>query len=108
MRFWSKGLGERELIIDLSKGNLTWEEGNVFMRGVIVEPVAWKYEVVLFNYDVRGILRIAISLQGIAYFLRNIAGVFTFINRLLIKRDMGLKPAEAKPAETKPAESAGS
>lgn len=100
MRFWSKGLGERDLVIDLSKGNLTWEEGNVFMRGVIVEPVSWKYEIVLFNYDVRGILRIALSVQGIVYFLKNIAGVLTFINRLLIKRDMGLKPSEAELQES--------
>ncbi len=100
MRFWSKGLGERELVIDLSKGNLTWEDGNVFMRGIIKEPVAWKYEVVLFNYDVRGILRVAISVQGIVYFLKNIMGVFTFISRLLIKRDMGTKPSEAKLQES--------
>jgi len=99
MRFWSKGLGERELVIDLSKGNLTWEEGNVFMRGVIVEPVSWNYEVVLFDYDVRGILRVAISLQGIVYFLKNIKGVITFVVRVF-RRDMGLKPAEAKPQES--------
>jgi len=48
MRFWSKGLGERELVIDLSKGNLTNEEGKVFMRGIITEPVHWHYEVTLF------------------------------------------------------------
>lgn len=107
MRFWSKGLGERELVIDLSKGKLTLEEGKVLMRGTIKEPVAWNYEITLFKEDVRGILRVALSIQGIVYFMKNIAGVGTYIGKL------GSKPAEAKPteaksAETKPEESAAS
>ena len=81
MRFWSKGLGERELVIDLSKGNLTLEEGKVYMRGIIVEPVNWNYEITLFSEDVRGILRVALSIQGIGYFMKNISGVGTFISR---------------------------
>lgn len=107
MRFWSKGLGERELVIDLSKGNLTTEEGKVLMRGTITEPVAWNYEITLFKEDVSGILRVALSIQGIAYFMKNITGVGTYIGRL---GKMGSKPAETKPAEAKEKakESAGS
>jgi hypothetical protein len=101
MRFWSKGLGERELVIDLSKGNLTMEEGNVFMRGTVSEPVTWNYEIVLFKEDVGGILRVALSIQGILYFLKSITGVGTYISKL---GEMGSKPTEAKPAEAKVAE----
>jgi hypothetical protein len=117
MRFWSKGLGERELVIDLSRGNLTREEGKIFMRGVITEPVAWNYEVTLFDEDIRGILRVMLSPQALIYFLKNLPGAFTFIIRL-IKRDYGFKPAEAKhgdkkmeekkPAEAKAGHGAGS
>jgi hypothetical protein len=103
MRFWSKGLGERELVIDLSRGNLTREEGKVCMRGIIVEPVAWNYEVTLFPEDVRGILRVMLSPQALLYFFKNIPGVVTFFVRL-VKRDYGFKPAEAKPGEKKPEE----
>lgn len=108
MRFWSKGLGERELVIDLSRGNMTREEGKVVMRGVIAEPVAWNYEVTLFDEDVRGILRVMLSAQALLYFLKNIPGVLTFFVRL-VKRDYGSKPTEAKqegkkPEEKKPAE----
>lgn len=101
MRFWSKGLGERELVIDLSKGKLTMEEGKVLMRGTITEPVSWNYEITLFKEDVRGILRIALSIQGIVYFMKNITGVGTYIKEI---GKMGSKPAEAKPAEPQPAE----
>ena len=105
MRFWSKGLGERELVIDLSRGNLTNEEGKVFMRGVIAEPVHWHYEVTLFPEDVRGILRIMLSVQAIVYFLKNIPALFVFIGRC-ITRDFGSDiEAEAKPGQTRTPES---
>ena len=105
MRFWSKGLGERELVIDLSRGNLTREEGKVFILGIVKEPVAWNYEVTLFGEDVGGLLRVIVSVAGIVYFLKNITGVFTFISRL---GKMGSKAAETKKAKTKPSESTGS
>lgn len=101
MRFWSKGLGERELVIDLSKGNLTREEGKIFMRGVITEPVAWNYEVTLFAEDMRGILRVMISIPALIYFLKNITGVFAFFGRI---GKFGSEPVEGKPEEKKPAE----
>ena len=101
MRFWSKGLGERELVIDLSRGNLTNEEGKVFMRGIIVEPVNWHYEVTLFPEDVRGILRVMISLQAIIYFIKNFPQLLVFFGRF-IKRDFGNEiEAEAKPGQTR-------
>jgi hypothetical protein len=103
MRFWSKGLGERELVIDLSRGNLKREGDKVVMRGIIAEPVAWNYEVTLFDEDVRGILRVMLSGQALLYFLKNIPGVLTFFVRL-VKRDYGFKPTEVKPEEKKPEE----
>ena len=101
MRFWSKGLGERELVIDLSRGNLTNEEGKVFMRGIIVEPVNWHYEVTLFPEDVRGILRVMVSLQAMIYLFKNLPQLLVFFSRC-IKRDFGSDiPAEAKPGQTR-------
>lgn len=101
MRFWSKGLGERELVIDLSRGNLTNEEGKVFMRGIISEPVNWHYEVTLFPDDVRGILRILVSVQAIVYLLKNLPLLLVFLSRF-IRRDFGSEiEAEAKPGQTR-------
>ncbi|GEM_PF-1517871 len=101
MRFWSKGLGERELVIDLSRGNLTKEGDNVFMRGIIVEPVNWHYEVTLSPEDVRGILRVMVSAQAMIYLFKNLPQLFVFFSRC-IKRDFGSDiPAEAKPGETR-------
>ncbi|MEA1958796.1 MAG: hypothetical protein U9N44_03860 [Chloroflexota bacterium] len=101
MRFWSKGLGDRELIIDLSRGNLTNEPNNeVIMRGIIAEPVNWNYEVTLFDIDARGILRVAISFQALIYFAKNIGMLGTYFARLF-KRDFGDKEYLKKTIEEK-------
>ena len=106
MRFWSKGLGERELDIELEKSNITKEEGKVVLRGTLRAPVTWNYEVTLFNEDVGGVFRVMLSIPGIVYFLKNIAGVGTFISK---RGEMGSQPAEATAtaatgAKSKPAE----
>ena len=108
MRFWSKGLGERELDIEFDKSNITKEEGKVVLRGVLKAPVTWNYEATLFNEDVGGIFRIMLSIPGIVYFLKNISGVGTFISK---RGEMGSQPVEAAAtaatgAKSKPAEAA--
>ncbi len=124
MEFWSKGLGERKLVIDLSKGNLTNEPNNeVVMRGIISEPVKWNYEVTLFDTDVRGILRVAFTFQVLVFLFKNFGGLGVFFKRL-VKRDFGdreylkkcieekekvaakAKATEARAAESKAAEAA--
>lgn len=108
MRFWSKGLGERELDIELDKSTITKEEGKVVLRGVLRAPVTWNYEVTLFNEDVGGIFRVMLSIPGIVYFLKNITGVGTFISK---RGEMGSQPVEATAAgatgaKSKPSEAA--
>ena len=101
MRFWSKGLGDRELVIDLSRGNLSNEPNNeVVMRGIISEPVKWNYEVTLFDTDVRGILRVALTPQALIYFAKNIGGLGQYFVRLF-KRDFGDKEYLKKTTEEK-------
>ena len=108
MRFWSKGLGDRELDIELDKSNITKEEGKVVLRGVLKAPVTWNYEVTLFNEDVGGVFRVMLSIPGIVYFMKNIAGVGTFISK---RGEMGSQPVDAATtgaagAKSKPAEAA--
>jgi hypothetical protein len=101
MRFWSRGLGERELVIDMSRGNLENEKDNtVVMRGVITEPVKWNYEITLFDIDVRGILRIIFTPQALMFFAKNIGGLGMFFARLF-KRDYGDREYLKKTAEEK-------
>jgi hypothetical protein len=82
------------------------------MRGIIVEPVKWNYEVTLFDIDVRGILRVALTPQALIYFAKNIGGLGVFFSRMF-KRDFGdkeyakkCKEEKAKADEKKAAEAA--
>jgi hypothetical protein len=101
MRFWSKGLGDRELVIDFSRSNITNEPNNeVILRGIISEPVKWNYEVTLYDIDVRGILRVALTPQALIFFVKNIGGFGVYIKRC-IKRDFGDKEYQKKCQEDK-------
>ena len=101
MRFWSKGLGERQLVIDLSRSNITSEPNNeVMLRGIISEPVKWNYEVTLYDIDVRGILRVAFTWQALVFFAKNIGGLGAYFSRLF-KHDLGDKEYLKKCQEDK-------
>jgi hypothetical protein len=43
MKFWSKGLGEQEIELSLTKGEPLQSEGTLCLRGNVEEPVSWEY-----------------------------------------------------------------
>jgi len=91
MRIWSTGLGERELVLDFAKSNVTREEGKVFVRGIVQEPVQWNFEITLAKEDVVGLLRVIFTIVVIRHFIRNVTGVFKFVWDKFIMRRMGSK-----------------
>ena len=91
MRIWSTGLGDRELVLDFAKSNITREEGKVFVRGIVQEPVQWNFEVTIAKEDVTGLFRVIFTIAVIRHFIRNLAGVFKFVWDKFIMRRMGSK-----------------
>lgn len=91
MRIWSTGLGQQELVLDFAKSKLTREEGKVFVRGVIQEPVQWNFEITLDKDDVVGLLRVMATTAVIRHFVRNVTGIFKFVWDKFIMRRMGSK-----------------
>lgn len=89
MRIWSTGLGERELVLDFAKSKLTREEGKVFVRGVIQEPVQWNFEITLAKEDVVGLFRVIVTTAVTRHFVRNVTGIFKFVWDRFIMRRMG-------------------
>jgi len=43
MKFWSRGLGEQEIELSLTKGESLRSEGTLCLRGKVEEPVSWEY-----------------------------------------------------------------
>ena len=100
MRVWSQGLGKQELVLDFAKSNVTREEGKIFVRGIVQEPVNWQFEIVIYKEDVPGFYHVLFSIPVLRYSLKNLKDVFKFINDKFIKRRMGLKPSESKSASS--------
>ena len=88
MRVWSKGLGNKELVLDFVRANITREGDKVFIRGVIQEPVAWNFEVTITEGDVPGLLHVIVSTAVLLHFLRNITGIFTFVSDKFVRRQL--------------------
>ena len=98
MRVWSQGLGKQELVLEFAKSNVTREEGKIFIRGIVQEPVNWQFEITIHKEDVPGFYNVLFSIPVACFSLNNIKDVFKFINDKFIMRRMGFKPSESKSA----------
>ncbi len=61
MRIWSRGLGKRELLMDLSKCEITREGDRYILTGTVVSPVNWEFRITMEPQDVPGLMRTAMS-----------------------------------------------
>lgn len=59
MRFWSEGLGDRELVIDLERTSLTAVEDRLELGGVVDAPAPWEYNIKMQVDDWAAILHTA-------------------------------------------------
>jgi hypothetical protein len=59
MRFWSEGLGDRELVIDLERASLTAVEDRLELGGVVDAPAPWEYNIKMQVDDWAAILQTA-------------------------------------------------
>lgn len=100
MRVWSQGLGKQELVLEFAKSNVTREEGKVFIRGVVQDPVNWQFEITIHGTDVPGFYHVLVSMAVLRFSLKNLGDIFKFFNDKFIARRMGLKGEEKQPVET--------
>jgi hypothetical protein len=59
MRFWSEGLGDRELVMGLDRSTLERKGDCVVLGGVVDSPAPWEYEIKMQVEDWAAILRTA-------------------------------------------------
>jgi hypothetical protein len=70
MRFWSEGLGRRELVMELGKAVVGTDEDAILLTGVVSKPAPWAYRVTMETRDWYAILRTATSPEA-CQFLTN-------------------------------------
>ncbi|GEM_PF-4560585 len=75
MKIWSKGLGKIELILDFEKLHVEREETengeNIYIKGMITDPVMWDFRITMTKEDIPGLMNIALDKEILFMFLKN-------------------------------------
>lgn len=61
MRFWSEGLGDRELVMGLGRAKVERKGDIMLLSGIVDSPAPWEYEVKIDFADWQTILKTAVS-----------------------------------------------
>lgn len=72
MRFWSDGLGKRDLVMELSDAALNRESEAIILTGTIHQPAEWAYKVTMELGDWTTVLSTATSPQACEYLSRSV------------------------------------
>lgn len=82
MRIWSRGLGKRELVMDLTKCEITRDGDRYILKGTVVEPVNWEFRITMEPGDVPGLMRTAMTpgfvVLGLKWLWRILASPFAW------------------------------
>lgn len=70
MRFWSEGLGDRELVMGLGKSEIERQGDMMVLSGIVDSPAPWEYEVKIGLPDWQTILRTAVTAEACGFIAR--------------------------------------
>ena len=72
MRFWSEGLGDRELVMGLSRAQIERKADMISLTGIVDLPAPWEYEVKIGYGDWIRILQTATSRDACDFIARHV------------------------------------
>lgn len=92
MRVWSRGLGKQALNLDFAKCDITWEQNEVAVRGILRNGgTIWNAKVTFAKGDLPGLMHFVFSWATMCHLVVNIAGFFIFFRDKFILRRTGMK-----------------
>lgn len=112
MRFWSEGLGERQLVMNLGKSHAKRQGEVMMLSGVVDSPAPWEYEVKIHRNDWAKILDTAATKEACGFIATHttfaqlvsmawsIAVFIVLLAWFRALRLLGLEPASESPAAT--------
>jgi hypothetical protein len=86
MNIWSKGLGTMVLNMDFRHYYVEIRDGNLLIKGQIVTPVMWYFQITVGKDDIRGLANILFKGRFLAFLGRNIRWFGIFFHEKLFKR----------------------
>lgn len=109
MRFWSEGLGDRELVINLDRADLVAKEDRLELGGIVDSPAPWEYNIKMKFEDWAAILKTAArpdtgefiaSRASVPLLIRIFGGLLGFVLMLAVyrlRRLLGIDRGEQQP-----------
>jgi hypothetical protein len=73
MKFWSEGLGKRDLVMELAEASLDREGEGIILTGTIHQPAEWAYKVTMGRSDWNVVLTTATSAEACTYLSRSVS-----------------------------------
>jgi hypothetical protein len=73
MKFWSEGLGKRDLVMELRDAALDREGESIILTGTIHQPAEWAYKVTMEFGDWTTVLKTATSAEACTYLSRSVS-----------------------------------
>jgi hypothetical protein len=92
MRLWSKGLGRMTLTMDFNNYYAEVNDGTLYIKGKITDPVYWNFVITIHKEDIPGLANILFKRQFLKYLIVNIARIPKFIFDKLLHRDKFAHP----------------
>ena len=94
MRVWSKGLGTMVLNMDMRNYFVELEDGNLLIKGKIVDPVFWNFVITFQKDDIRGFANVFTKWRFVLYVVKNIPYVLKFFFGKIFSRSQFEHPKE--------------
>lgn len=102
MKVWSRGLGKMELLLDLSKYTVRRDGENIFIEGIITDPVYWDFRITMTAADLPGLLHIAANRTMAGLLLSNLSKAAGFFAGAVRRMFGGRKDVKDIPEQKEP------
>lgn len=93
MKVKSRGLGRKELVMDLRRYDLSRDGDDMLVSGMITEPVNWDFTIRMTPGDIPGMLRVAASRHTLGLGARWALRLLAVLVRWLLRSGRDTEPA---------------
>jgi hypothetical protein len=87
MKIWSKGLGRMTLSMNFKNYYAEYENGTLYIKGKITDPVYWNFVMTITADDIPGLTNILFKPMFLKYLALNIIQMPQFLFKKLFRRN---------------------
>lgn len=92
MKLWSKGLGKMTLTMDFNNYYAESEDGILYIKGKITDPVYWNFVITITKEDIPGLANIVFKPLFLKYLVANMVKFPRFVFNKIFRREIFTHP----------------